>query len=232
MASPERAVVVLGQLVAHGVATAIEGGPSTVYTIAGGREMAAAYYRNTIVHHFVDTAMAELGLAAADGAADPEAAFWEEVTRVRDLFKFDFFFHERTEFRRRIATELERYEQRWQHRLAEGRAASVLSERPLTVAPWVLRPFLESYRVVADTLVGHEGELDDKKVLAAAVALGRQYVAQGRLRSPESLASTLLDNALRLARNRGLLDEHTEDKRKAFAATIDATMETIDRLGS
>jgi glycerol-3-phosphate O-acyltransferase len=192
--------------------------------------MAAAYYRNTIVHFFVEAAMAELGLLAAADSALGVDAFWTEVQRMRDLFKFDFFFHGRAEFRSRIAGELALHEPRWEERVAAGEARQVLTERPLLTAPWVLRPFLESYRVIADALVGYDGVPDDEAILAAATALGRQYVAQQRLQSPESLASTLLGNALRLASNRGLTTEHTLDQRKAFAASIDNTIAAVDTI--
>ncbi len=228
LSAPDRVTEALGRLVTHGVVSAIEGGSQPVYTIATERHMAAAYYRNTVVHFFVEAAMAELGLLAAADSAQPVEAFWAEVQRMRDLFKFDFFFHERAEFRARVAAELARHEPRWEERLASGEAHQVLVERPLLAAPWVLRPFLESYRVVADALAGYDGEADEDAILAAATALGRQYVAQQRLRSPESLASTLLSNALKLASNRGLTAEGTLEKRKAFAASIDDTIAAVD----
>jgi glycerol-3-phosphate O-acyltransferase len=230
LATADRVAEELHRLVTHGVVTAIEGGPQTVYTIAEGRHMAAAYYRNTVVHFFVEAAMVELGLLAAGSAARPLDAFWGEVQRMRDLFKFDFFFHERTEFRDRIEREVARHEPQWKEMLEAGNADRVLAGRPLRTAPWVLRPFLESYQVIADTLVGYHGEPEEKAILAAATARGRQYVAQRRLHSPESLASTLLQNALRLASNRGLTAEDTGEQRKAFAASIDDTIAAIDTI--
>ena len=192
--------------------------------------MAAAYYRNTVVHFFVESAIVELALLAASTAARPVDAFWGEVQRMRDLLKFDFFFHERTEFRDRIDREVARHQPRWKEELEAGNAAQVLAGRPLLTAPWVLRPFLESYQVIADTLVGYAGEPDDKAIIATATARGRQYVAQRRLHSPESLASTLLQNALRLASNRGLTAEDALERRKAFAASIDDTIAAIDTI--
>ena len=127
---------------------------------------------------------------------------------------------------------MERWAPGWEQRLEAGDAARLLEERELRVAPWVLRPFVESYRVIADTLVGYEGELEDKVVLRAAVARGRQYVAQGRLRSPESLASTLLGSALRLASNRELLEVESDDERKAFATSIEATIAALDDIAA
>ena len=149
---------------------------------------------------------------------------------MRDLFKFDFFFHERAEFRYRVEREAGRYDNEWEKRVAAGDALDVLRSRPVVVAPWVLRPFLESYRVIADTLVGYDGDSEDKAILAAATALGRQYVAQGRLHSPESLASTLLGNALRLAANRGVTRDGVEDRRKEFVAIIDDAIAAIDTV--
>ena len=54
----------------------------------------AAYYRNGAIHHFVDRAIIELGLLAADdGMFDLErdaflTAGQAEALRIRDLLKF------------------------------------------------------------------------------------------------------------------------------------------------
>jgi len=70
------------------------------------------------------------------------------------------------------------------------------------------------------------------------MALGMQYRLQGRIRSGESVSKVLFETALRVAKNRGLLDSATPDlaaRRSAFATEIRAAIrraEAIDVLAA
>ena len=84
----------LNTLVDSGVVTVFTEGPQAVYAIGADQHLAAAYYRNTIIHFFVDGAIAELSLvrAAEPDVTDHSAEFWAATLRLRDLLKFEFFF--------------------------------------------------------------------------------------------------------------------------------------------
>ena len=71
-----------------------------VYYIPRGKQLAAAYYRNTITHYFLSAALAEIGLAAcARDIESPNAQLLErEVLGLRDLYRFEFFFKPTAEF--------------------------------------------------------------------------------------------------------------------------------------
>src|SRR5439155_1417128 len=86
----------LDALVENGVVTCFAGGSEAVYLIGPEKHLIASYYRNTIIHFFVNGAIAELALlrAAEDGIADPAAEFWDEAIRLRDLLKVEVFFPE------------------------------------------------------------------------------------------------------------------------------------------
>ncbi len=56
---------VLETLVSSGVVTSFSKGPEPVYAIGENQHLAAAYYRNTIVHFFVNSSIAELSLLRA-----------------------------------------------------------------------------------------------------------------------------------------------------------------------
>ena len=58
----------LDALVDKRVAQCCADGPDTVYVIGPEQHLGAAFYRNSIVHHFLHAAVAELALA---GAAEP-----------------------------------------------------------------------------------------------------------------------------------------------------------------
>jgi glycerol-3-phosphate O-acyltransferase len=81
----------------NGVVSCFKGGAEPVYQIGPEQQLQAAYYRNTVIHFFVTPAIAELALlrAAEPDVADPTSEFWDEAMRLRDLFKFEFFFARR-----------------------------------------------------------------------------------------------------------------------------------------
>ncbi|MCB2223750.1 MAG: glycerol-3-phosphate 1-O-acyltransferase [Actinobacteria bacterium] len=223
----------------HGVVSRFSGGPETVYSIEPDQHLAAAYYRNTIIHFFVAGAITELALVAAADAADGarEDAFWGEVMALRDLLKFEFFFPEKDEFLGEIRAELDYHHAGWEAALEGGRGDVLEVVRGFHpfAAHRVLRPFLEAYRVVADVLEAADYRLDveEKPFLAECMALGRQYRLQRRIADPESVSTVLFSTALRLAANRGLLEgggPEQHRRRRAFAAEIERTIRSIDAV--
>jgi len=229
---------VLGGLIENGIVSSFEGGPETVYAISQGQHLAAAYYRNSVIHFFVNAAIVEIALqgAAADEHNVAEQ-FWSEVARLRDLLKFEFFFADRETFRAEIEEELTLQEPQWHARFEQGRdgVREVLrSLHPLT-SFLVLRPFVEAYRVVADVLVasGEEGALPEAELLRRCQGLGKQYHLQRRIRNGESVSNVFFSNGLRLARNRGLTEAAGTEafqRRTAFAVELRDTIRRIDAI--
>ena len=222
----------LDALVEHGVVTRFDDGPEAVYGIGPEQHLSAAFYRNTIVHHFVNQAVAEVALSAAaqGGGID---AFWDAVRRLRDVLKFEFFFAERDEFRTEIAAELALHDEGWEEAVAAGRAGAVLAGVDPQVAPSVLRHILEAYLVAADAVAAHDfrDDIDRKALVKECLARGRQYRMQRRIRSPEAISTVLFDSAIQLADNRELLtggDHDVFHRREAFAAEM---REVVDLLG-
>jgi glycerol-3-phosphate O-acyltransferase len=229
----------LDALVANGVVTCFSEGLEAVYAISPDQHLAAAYYRNTIIHFTVTGAIAELALlrAAEEGVADREAEFLAEALRVRDLLKFEFFFAEREVFLRELTAETASHDPAWQTALRGGPAdihALLRRFQPFS-AHRVLRPFLEAYRVVADALARWDAAVpvEDGPFLASCLALGKQYTLQRRIRSPESVSKVLFQTALRLAANRRLVaagDVAAGERRRAFAAEIALVVRRIDAI--
>jgi glycerol-3-phosphate O-acyltransferase len=222
----------------HGVVSRFDGGPETVYSIEPEQHLAAAFYRNTIIHFFLEGAIAELALlTAADFDDDRIGAFWREVWRLRDLLKFEFYFADRDGFARRIGEEVGFHRADWERTVSgsrDGTMEVLESIRPFK-AHWVLRPFLEAYRVVADALELHDYRrpIDDKQFLIECMALGKQYRLQRRIQSEESVSSVLFATALKLAANRDLLAEggpEVLDRRAYFALEIRDVIRRIDAI--
>ena len=226
---------VLGSLATNKTIETYDRGTEPVYSVAPGQHHAAAFYRNTIIHHFVTGAIGELSLvyAAESGDDDRLDAFWAEAFRLRDLLKFDFFFEQRDAFRKALATELNERLPGWENQLIEGIHPNELLEqlRPLS-SFGVLRPFVEAYLIVADTLLREPtvAAVDDKAFIAKCLAVGDQYVRQQRVRSPSAVSKPLLATALKLAENRELTRPAPglEERREAFAAELGEVARHID----
>jgi len=210
-----------------------------VYLIAPEQELTAAYYRNTVIHFFVNGAIAELALARAAQAHGGNAmgALWDEALRLRDLLKFEFFFVDPDAFRMELRRELAFHDPAWERRLGEGveGVESLLRRIRLQLAPRILRPFLESYLIVGETLGRLEpgAAFEERRFLDACLALGRQYQLERRIRSGASVSTTLFQSALLVAQGRGLLDPKTADlpgRRAAFAKEIKETLERLDTI--
>jgi len=231
----------LDVLVDSGVVACFSEGPEAVYAIGPDQHLTAAYYRNTVIHFFVNGAIAELALlrAAEEDVADPTAEFWDEAMRLRDLLKFEFFFAEKEEFRGELRQELALHDGEWESRLARG-SSEILTLveriRPFS-AHRVLRPFLEAYRVVSDVLERQDPATpsDTNALLGQSLALGKQYRLQRRIQGTESVSRVLFETALRLARNRGLLESGTPGlgaRRAAFAREIREAIRRVDGIAA
>ncbi len=86
--------------------------------------------------------------------------------------------------------------------------------------------------IVADVLSRSEDEPDENELIARALGVGRQYFAQGWLRSNESVSALLFATAGRVAADQGLLQPGSDKKsrREAFGAELRAVLADLDVL--
>jgi glycerol-3-phosphate O-acyltransferase len=140
-----------------------------VYRITPGRQLAAAYYRNTIVHYFLSSAMAEAALAAT--RFDPSGRSFEEaLLGLRDLLKFEFSFKPKDEFLNDAIGYLDDRYPAWRTR-SDGLAAG---PQPL-FGQSILRSFIEAYTVVAALLSADGAEPvqdSESELVSNCLALG------------------------------------------------------------
>lgn len=218
--------VTVDTLVESGLLTRYEAGSERVYSIDPAKHPMASYYRNIIVHHFLDRAMIEIALFQLRDAdnGDATAAFWAATDRLRDLFKFEFFYPPRDEHHAALEAELARIDPAWKKRLASGdRGIAQLIRRcqPL-VGHAVLLPFAEAYSVVADLLSrARPGEeVDEKALEGAALAEGKQAYLLRRISSEAAIGKLLFANGLSLIRHMGLAGAATPDTLAARRALL------------
>jgi glycerol-3-phosphate O-acyltransferase len=224
----------LESLVESDVVSQIEGPGDDVYVIETDQYLAAAYYRNTIIHFFVNTAIVEVAVAgmARDGASGVDE-FMTRAFAWRALLRFDFFFDTRDEFREVILKELELACPEGIACLEEDELSNLLAALAPFITPAVLRPFIEAYRLVADVLVRAEPgeELTRSEIHDRALALGRQYEAKGEISTPDSLSFSLFDAGIALAENSDVLDASTPpEHRERFLEDLEDALADIQAL--
>jgi glycerol-3-phosphate O-acyltransferase len=126
--------------------------------------------------------------------------------RLRDLLKFDFYFADSAAFRENIAEEMAWHDD-WEAHVAAGGDqidAMLFAKRPL-MSDAMLRVFFEAYEIVADVLRDAPADIGKKELAQLALGVGRQYVAQARVRSSESVSTLLFATARQVVADQDLI---------------------------
>ncbi len=223
-ASPNRPIdddldAALAALITNGI---VQQDPDADYcSIVPERYLVALYYSNMAVHHFVIAAFTELGLLnVAHSSSDKgERAFRAEILRLRDLFKFEFFFSRTDQFRQQFIDELRYLDAPTEAIGAEDRhaAEALLRRQPLLVAYGALSPFINAYHVVANCLLQDGADpVGDRSAFIAKCQAESRRTGAGY---PGFASKALLTNGLSLAENRGLLGsgDNIAEERQRFA---------------
>ena len=215
--------------------TRIDGGHEPVWRIAPEQELEAAFYRNSLIHAFLETSIVELALMHAGRAPQGERvdAFWAQAMRLRALLKFEFYFADSATFRANVAEELEWIED-WESKLDAGSDAVetlLRAKRPL-MSNAMLRPFFEAYEIVADVLCDAPADIGSKELTEAALGVGAQYAAQGIVRSNESVSALLFATARQVAVDQKLLEPSPDlrERRRAYLDELRAILTDMERV--
>ncbi len=229
----------LGIMIDEGMVTRYDEGPDVVYAIEQEQHAVASYYRNTIIHFFVNKAIIELALlktSETEGAAALEV-FWSEVDKLRDLFKFEFFYAPTEQFHQQIREELARYAGNWEELLQQGAPGFLqLQNNMLLLASHAtLLTFAEAYSVVAELLARMEASesLSEEQCVTKALKLGHQAYLQRRISSPASIGKLLFKNGFKVAEHRKLTaggGKEVASGRKALAMEIRDVLRRLELI--
>ncbi len=222
----------LASLIDHGIVQQDPEGDHC--SIVPERYLVALYYSNMAVHHFVIAAFAELGLlnVTHDESESSEVAFRAEVLRLRDLFKYEFFFSPKAHFREQFVDEfvflgepVEAFEKQ-----DRASAEQLLRRQPLLVAFGALSPFINAYRVVARCLLAADSNaIGDRDTFIASCQAESRKVGAGY---PGFASKALLTNGYLLAENRKLLGDApgVAEKRRQFADELNFVSKQLKEI--
>ncbi len=233
----DQIVGTLEELSAAGVVERLDDSGEVTYRIKPQQHLAAAYYRNTIIHFFVNRAITEMALihiAEHGYEGRLRRAIINEALRIRDMLKFEFFFSASDEFEQEIRNELSDHDADLEDHLASGDVDAILSTFQPFMSDAILRSFFDAYTVVGDVIEqnAYRSGLDAEALRPSALELGQRYLSEGTLTKPASVSKVLFESALNLADNRGLFADTptTVPERKAFAAELRDAVRHLDAL--
>jgi glycerol-3-phosphate O-acyltransferase len=152
---------------------------------------------------------------------------------LRDLLKFDFYFADSAAFRGHIAEEMSWHED-WEAHVAAGgdEIKGLLEAKKPLIAGAMLRPFFEAYEIVADVLRDAPAEITEKDLTKKALGVGRQYIAQDRVRSNEAVSALLFATARQVADDQHLLEPAADltERRIAFLDELRGILRDMDTV--
>jgi glycerol-3-phosphate O-acyltransferase len=206
-----------------------------VYYIPGDKRLAAAYYRNTITHYFLHAALGEIGLAMCSMDIDlPNTeALRANVSALRELYKFEFFYKPTEDFWQEVLYETGQRYPGWDG--GEHSLQKLLRDKPPRFGHAILRSITEAYLIIAVALMDMDGQPihDQKNFTRQLLAQGQQMLLRRTISCESSVSQDLFTNGLRLAGHLALLDGRSADlisRRTAFAESVVSALSAINLL--
>lgn len=198
-------------------------GLHTKYIINKDHYLQATYYANMSVHHLYHRAFIELALLRiADVPKNKKhLEFWKEIMRLRDFFKFEFFYSSKDKFTAEIEAELEFMLPNWYKEIFEEQQPiqELLKNQPILVAPVILNNYIEAYKVVAHGLQIWDANVifESNKFIEYCLFLGEEMHWLGQIKRIEAVSTPFLQNGVRLIQNLKLIPDKENNKANEIA---------------
>lgn len=214
-------------------------GLNSKYVLSTENYLSANYYSNMSVHHLYRRAFIELALEKVRKLppSDRLFAFWEAIMKLRDLFKFEFFYSDKPTFSDEIEEDLSFFHKDWNKQLQAKKdpILSMIKAQKIITAPTVLYTYVEAYQVVGQALLNWKTAqaFDEKIFIKTCLTLGEELKWQGKIQRIETVSKPFLINGIRLVKNRELIPTKKDKKEKAikqFLKELDTLAKGIHRL--
>jgi glycerol-3-phosphate O-acyltransferase len=224
----------VGRLRLGGIVRVEEAAGEIIYLVVDEKRPVLDYHRNAVVHRYVAPALvaasARAGGPGAEVGLARETALWlSRLLKLEFMYRvgatFDEIFSQNLAFLERVGA-LAREGDRMRPG-ADAGALDFLAE--------LARPYLEAYRLAAETLLSasdparqRPGGLDRRSLVKEALDRGRRDFLSGRIVLRESLSRATLENALEWFATQGLTPP--SDGRLLPAEDPAAVRDIIDRI--
>ncbi len=195
-------------------------GVNAKYSIVPENFLKANYFANMATHHLYQRAFIELAIAKLIQvrSKDPLLFFWQEIMAIRDLFKLEFFYANKSTFTDQIEHQMTSIHPEWMNMITEDpkRLKSLISSQKIFVSQVLLKTLIEAYKIVAYSLKSLEPNrtYDDKQLMRTCLFYGEELHWKGKIHRLESVSKPFIHNGLRLAKNRDLIPRKNKKKTK------------------
>ncbi|MFT6783017.1 MAG: putative phosphoserine phosphatase/1-acylglycerol-3-phosphate O-acyltransferase [Saprospiraceae bacterium] len=201
----------LNRFIKSGMVRKIGTGHSTKYSIIPEKYLAAAYYANMSVHYLYHRAFIELALFKLQKSRSKNRLrlFWEEIMKLRDLFKFEFFYSNKIDFTDEIEKDLNYFHKDWSKILQNEKIKpfSLIEGKNMLLSQTVLSTYIEAYKVVGECLKNRDSGIlyNEAELLEDCLFLGEEMHWMGKIHRVDSVSKPFILNGIRLAVNKGLI---------------------------
>jgi putative phosphoserine phosphatase/1-acylglycerol-3-phosphate O-acyltransferase len=221
----------LNLLKSSGIVQKNKAGYKTQHSLAPTEFLSATYYANMAAAHLYHRAFIEMALVKIKDEKEHRIlSFWEEIMRLRNLFKFEFFYTNKPQFSSEIEAELNLFDKNWRAIISdpEGDIENLLLKQELFVSKGLLLIYLESNKVVCHTLNTWdlEDEFSESEFIELCLFKGKELHWRNRISRLDSVSKPFLISALRLAKNSKL----TPIDKKIDFKELDVWMNLLDNL--
>ncbi|WP_158542558.1 1-acyl-sn-glycerol-3-phosphate acyltransferase [Lujinxingia litoralis] len=189
------------------------------YTLAPQARHEIAYYRNTLVHHFVPEGLLASAIASFNSPAIALDRLMDQTLFLSRLFKYEWIYEERAEFKNVFMRTLDDFAtQGWVtlSRAEEDQQVQITEPRQeLDYLRRMVLTFIEAYALMFRRLPDLvEAPVERDPLIKEVIARGREELSKGQVHFEESLSKPTLLNALRLLEDWGVLVRHTTPGRR------------------
>jgi len=186
-------------------------GGETYYSVTEERRYSLDYHKNGIIHFLVGPSILSAALRTRGGLAVPLPELLRSAKELSRLFKNEFIYEPGRPFEVIVDGALALLLKWNLVERRQGPEGELIIETPAG-ARWVelladlLRPFGEGIWLATDALsLLRDSPLDAKEWARRALDRGRAAYLAGRIRRGEALSKALLDNALVMLKDRGVV---------------------------
>lgn len=222
----------LNLLQSAGIVQKNKAGYKTQFSLSSTEFLPATYYANMASGHLYHRAFIEMALVKIkdDNSSDRIIKFWHEIMRLRNLFKFEFFYTNKPQFSSEIEAELQLFDKNWRSIInnPNGNIEALLAKQELFVSKALLLIYLEANKVVCHTLNtwNLEDDFSDNDFIEMCLFKGKELHWQSRISRIDSVSKPFLVSALRLAKNSNL----TPNKNTIDYKELQVWMDLLDNL--
>ena len=213
-------------------------GRQAKYSIIPENYLTATYYANMAVHHLYHRAFIELALVHISKykVQDRMNLFWTEIMRLRDLFKFEFFYSNKADFSDQIESNLNFLDPNWEELILKDDFTPdmLLKDQHIVVANVVLTTYLEAYKVVGHTLksLSVNESYSDADLITNCLFVGEELHWKGKIHRVDSVSKPFIINGIRLAKNKNLIPDGKRAKFEQIDSWINELTELQEHIKS